>query len=324
MDNEVCLYATVFNNVNTIEETIKSIWGPNYTIVITDNFSFDGTWEKLRELRKEYNLLIYRLKSSRGKGRDYSLRHCPEGSKTAYFDLDTRYNESFHKIIEWSPNDKRVLTYGTFVTRKDIIVNKGGWRDLNYAEDEELFARIGFDYFIPVITGTNLYVGLKREKRYVKNKIGYYYRSFKNHVDIIRGRGFNFSETRLTFDYPFHLKLGVYLAFFVAKLKGIYRYDKKIPNNLKTLLMRLEKIVNNLELGISDDYFGFLLPIDIIKGKNEIISLVEKKLNEKIGSYKKYLCHQVGSIVYVKNKKVLENIINMTPSSNFTCEEVTN
>ena len=176
-NDEVCLYATVFNNVTTLEDAIKSVWRPNYTIVITDNYSFDGTWEKLQELRKDYNLLLYRLKSSRGKGRDYSLRHCPDNSKTAYFDLDARYNENFHKIIEWTSNDKRVFTHSTFVARKDVILNKGGWRDLNYGEDFELFVRAGFDYFIPVINSVNLYVSQKREKRYVKNKIGYYYRS---------------------------------------------------------------------------------------------------------------------------------------------------
>jgi len=323
MSDEVCLYATVFNNANTLEEAIKSVWRPNYTIIITDNYSFDGTWEKLQELRKEYNLLLYRLKSSRGKGRDYSLRHCPDNSKTAYFDLDMRYNENFHKIIEWASNDKRVLTHSTFVARKDVILNKGGWRDLNYGEDFELFVRVGFDYSIPVINSVNLYVSQKREIRYVKSKIKYYFRSFKNTVNVIRAYGYNFNETRLTFDYPFHLKLGVYLAFFVAKLKGIYRYDKDFPNNLKLFLMSFEKIIDNSELGISDDYFGFGIPLSTIKGKNEIFSFIEKKLNQKIRFYKKYLCQPGEIIVYVKNRKGLENWKNGITSYFSTCKEVT-
>ena len=92
-------------------------------------------------------------------------------------------------------------------------MNKGGWRDLNYGEDFEFSVRVGFDYLIPVITGTNLYILQNREERYVKGKIGYYFRSFKNHIDTIRGLGLNFNEIRLTFDYPFHLMLRVYLAF---------------------------------------------------------------------------------------------------------------
>ena len=81
-----------------------------------------------------------------------------------------RYNENFHKIIEWSPYDKRVLTYGTFVVRKDIIVNKGGRRDLHFGEDNELFTRVGFDYFIPVITATNLYKILQKRGKKVCKK----------------------------------------------------------------------------------------------------------------------------------------------------------
>jgi len=323
-NDEVCLYATVFNNVDTLDETIKSVWRPNYTIVITDNYSLDGTWEKLQELRKEYNLLIYRLKSSRGKGRDYSLRHCPDNSKTAYFDLDMKYNENFHKIIEWSPNDKRINAHYLFVTRKDIILNKGGWRDLNYGEDNELYIRVGFDYFIPVITATNLFKILqRRERRYAKNKIQYYYRSFRNEVDRIRGFGYNFNEIKPNTNIPILWKLGLYLAFLVAKLKGIYRCDKKVHNIIKVYLMRIEKLTNHSELGISDDYFGCNISIHDIKGKEDIISLAEKVLNERIGSYRKYSCQGGSYIVYVKNKKGLKNMIDMLPSNDFICEEIT-
>ena len=42
----ICVYGTVFNNVNTVEESIRSIWRPDYNIVITDNYSTDGIWEK--------------------------------------------------------------------------------------------------------------------------------------------------------------------------------------------------------------------------------------------------------------------------------------
>ena len=65
-----------------------------------------------------------------------------------------------------------------------------------------------------------------------------------------------------------------------------------------------------------------MLSIYNIKGKNEIISLVEKILNEKIGFYKKYLCQGGSVLVYVKNRKGLENVISMLNSNNFVCEEV--
>jgi len=50
---EYCIYGTVFNNASTLEESIMSFWRPDTVIVITDNFSTDGTWEKLESQRKE-------------------------------------------------------------------------------------------------------------------------------------------------------------------------------------------------------------------------------------------------------------------------------
>jgi len=67
---EYCIYGTVFNNVSTLEESIKSFWRPDAVIVITDNFSTDRTWEKLQELRKECNILLYQYKLNRGQGRE--------------------------------------------------------------------------------------------------------------------------------------------------------------------------------------------------------------------------------------------------------------
>ena len=54
----ICVYGTVFNNAGTVEESIRSVWKPEYENVIVDNYSTDGTWEKLLELKKEFNLRL--------------------------------------------------------------------------------------------------------------------------------------------------------------------------------------------------------------------------------------------------------------------------
>ncbi|SAI84939.1 glycosyltransferase family 2 [Saccharolobus solfataricus] len=180
-----CIYATVFNNAPTLEESVKSVWRSDVTIVITDNYSTDSTWERLLELRKDYNLVLYRLKSTRGKGRGYSLKHCPENSITTYFDLDMRYNESFHKILEWAPRDKKILVnlVNGFVVKRETILEKGSWRDLNRAEDWEIVSRVGFDYFVPALIHAELRNELAREKRYAKGLKYYGRRCF---VDCFR------------------------------------------------------------------------------------------------------------------------------------------
>jgi len=54
---------------------------------------------KLLELRKEYNLKLYRYRCGRGLGRYIALYKCSEGSitTTTWFDLDSIYNEAFIK-----------------------------------------------------------------------------------------------------------------------------------------------------------------------------------------------------------------------------------
>ncbi|MBB5255258.1 glycosyltransferase [Sulfurisphaera ohwakuensis] len=102
----ICVYSTAFNNVSSVDTSVMSFWRSNYHIIIADNYSTDGSWEKLQELRKEYNLTLLRLKSSRAKGRAYILEHCPENLITAYFDLDTDYNENFNKVLDYASLDK--------------------------------------------------------------------------------------------------------------------------------------------------------------------------------------------------------------------------
>jgi glycosyltransferase involved in cell wall biosynthesis len=82
----ICLYGTVFNSIDTIETSLKSVFRSDAESVVVDGGSKDGTYEKLIELSKEFNLKVYRLPgSSRGLGRDYALRKCPENSYASFF-----------------------------------------------------------------------------------------------------------------------------------------------------------------------------------------------------------------------------------------------
>jgi len=122
---KICVYGTVYNNASTVEESIKSVWKPEYEIVVVDNYSTDGTWEKLLGLRKEYNLRAYRYRCSRGLGRNIALHMCSENSITAYFDLDTRYNYAYHKIIEASQAYGSMSAPGLVVVEKEFAIRRG-------------------------------------------------------------------------------------------------------------------------------------------------------------------------------------------------------
>ena len=52
----LCIYGTVLNSVDTVEMSIRSVFRPEADIMITDGGSTDGTYEKLLEISKDYNL----------------------------------------------------------------------------------------------------------------------------------------------------------------------------------------------------------------------------------------------------------------------------
>jgi len=98
---KLCLYGTVLNSIDTVERSIRSVFRPDADIVITDGGSRDGTYERLLEISKDYNLRVYRAPgSSRGLGRQLALIRCPEGSYTAHFDLDGEHNAYWHRLID--------------------------------------------------------------------------------------------------------------------------------------------------------------------------------------------------------------------------------
>lgn len=313
----ICVYGTVFNSVNTIEESIKSVFDPSYDIVIVDNYSKDGTWEKLQELKKEFNLTLLRLKSSRGKGRAYALEHCTNSSITAYFDLDTYYNENFHKVIQWTITTPDKIVYGPFslIAKKETILNKGSWKDLNVGEDTEFVTRIGFDYYIPVIATMNLYrENINREFRYAKG-IKYYIRRLRNAVDSMRGHGFNYNDIiEIYSNYGKIVTLAASIVFILAKLKGTYRYNKEMHNDILLIYNSLSKLVNPKEIAIPEKFFGYPLPLIYSKMK----SYTSQKLKEKVGDLLLYRCND-GYFRYVKNEEGLKLALYQSNSLHVEC-----
>ncbi|WP_162568924.1 glycosyltransferase [Acidianus sulfidivorans] len=267
-----CVYGTVYNNVNTVEDSIKSVWDPEYTIVITDNYSTDGTWEKLQELKKEYNLVLLRLKSTRGKGRDYALRHCPDNSITAYFDLDAKYNENFHKILK---SDKTRIFLGvsqlTYIGNKEEILKYGGWKNYNVTEDFEFLVRQKIDISYPVIIGKNQRFSGFRDRRYAKG-IKWIIRMFKNAVDAYRSCNYSFNDVLMLKYSSLGMRNLSILPWIIAKILGTEKYG-----NIDNITLLNRKIISTLEYpnGISSRYIGLVID-------NGFYNFLSKKLNEPV------------------------------------------
>lgn len=300
----LCLYGTVLNSVNTVEASVRSVYRPDAEIVVVDGGSRDGTYERLLEIAKDYNVKVYRLPgSTRGRGRDYALRMCPEGSYAAYFDLDDEYNAYFHRAIEWgmATGSQRPLPY---LAKRDYAVARGGWRDLNYAEDIEFFTRVGFDFHVPVLFRRPLsrpHGGrpLGDARRYMRGTLSAVSRSVRNVIDLIRGNGFKYSEFA-SLPYirrrPYLLVAPVPLIYTVALVKGIYRYDPLLNNYDLMFKYMVSGLVDPIkEVGADGDHavFSVLLSTASRLGLNWVVAKVRS------ANLKPYTCGQGDSKVLV-------------------------
>jgi hypothetical protein len=157
---------------------------------------------------------------------------------------------------------------------REYAIKKGGWRDLNYAEDVEFFTRIGFKFFIPIIfripVNKKSYSNLidSEISRYSHNISSNIKRSIRISIDLPRGNGYKFSEYISLPNFKlkkYLVPLGL-LLYSVAKIKGIYRYDENL---------------NNYDLMFRFMVSGLIDPVKEIKAKESdvIFTISEKTVN---------------------------------------------
>ena len=303
-----CVYGTVYNNVGTVVRSISSVFDPSYEIVVTDNYSTDGTWEKLQELKKEFNLTLLRYRSSRGKGRDYALKHCPENSITAFFDLDDVYNENFHKILK---SEISGVVAGTLVINKEEAVKKGGWRDLNAGEDWEFKLRVGFKYSIPVLIGKDQQVAGLREARYAKNMISLLHRLLRKYIDLTRALNYSIRDVMIL--YKGKYKLLAFLLYPLPLVLGKYSYEKGTNNLILYFNRWILKLRNPKDLGlqISDDYIVLTYPkvFQIFRHNKYSVKVEEFEniIENKLG--KMYKFNYNNNLIYAKNEKAFRDAL---------------
>lgn len=258
------------------------------------------------ELRKEYNLTLYRYKSSRGLGRHIALYKCPEGSKTAYFDLDTIYSVAFHRIIEYAENINPIYAHYTLVGKREHILSKGGWKDLMMGEDLDFWVRVGFKVAFPIPTGLNAAVELQfptREKRYTKGLLEYVKRVIKGHLDFYYSNGYIPPQFII-----FKIKRGILLSPMLTHfyfIKGSNRYFNNFSNQAVFEIMVLSKMRDPREIGIDDTLFCIGVSSEAIKilgGVREIDRIVSSRVGK---AYR--ISRKVSSpkIAYFKSANVI-------------------
>jgi len=130
---------------DSLESIVSRMQGWDYEVVCTDNFSDDGSYEALVKFRDlGHPIRLIREKCSRGRGRQVSLGHS-RGEILVMFDLDTVYTDDWKRLLEWyverRPGYALIASYSGFYP-KAALDAVGGWRDLNWFEDVDLWVRL--------------------------------------------------------------------------------------------------------------------------------------------------------------------------------------
>ena len=151
----VCMLCS--NDGKTLRQSVDSLAGlskfVNIEIIVTDNKSRDGSVEILRELSKDGLIReVIEQKCSRGQGRqlalekargDYVLSHldCDDiFSASGIRSLIQLYHERYEGMMMMTRRTEGGYSNLTIAPRK-LIVELGGWRDINWNEDWDLWAR---------------------------------------------------------------------------------------------------------------------------------------------------------------------------------------
>ena len=227
--HSICI--TCRNNINTVEASLESILSQTndkFEVIVVDAKSNDGTLQVLQKYAKKGYIKLIVKRCSRGKGRQIAFENSKGDYIIANIDLDDVFVpklqaliRSYHaqcedKILaaiqgnlnkgKWLPN----ITIGD----RNLIKKLGGWRNLQYAEDWDLWSRAAkkgcYAWTIfPVVKSTNPHL----ERQRIMPKLLF---RFYKYRELLR-------LGRTVFDKKEKRKLNQKLILAIAKIATFFK-----------------------------------------------------------------------------------------------------
>ena len=147
-----------YNNGNTVRASIESLHPlSNYfqtEIVVVDNLSRDGSRGILADLVKEGKVTeVVERKCSRGKGRQLALENSHGEYVLCHLDCDDvfdsdaireliiLYHKRYQGLVMMTKRPHSWLHSNITIAPREVLDSIGGWRDLNWIEDWDLWER---------------------------------------------------------------------------------------------------------------------------------------------------------------------------------------
>jgi len=130
-NKKISILILVCNEIKTIEKDIKSIKKNlnnfiNYQLVVIQDGSTDGTYERLKILKKKYNLTLNSVKRRRGYTNAFltGIKSC-RNNIIFFSDTGRKYNfKNLKKFINIFYREKADLLSGYRIKRKDKIFRR--------------------------------------------------------------------------------------------------------------------------------------------------------------------------------------------------------
>ncbi|MDG7000691.1 MAG: glycosyltransferase [Nitrososphaerota archaeon] len=155
------LCTTSYNAIETIRKSIDSLLtqlSDGCELVVVDNASTDGTLDVLKELEAEGKLRLIIQKCTRGQGRQLAFQNASGEYIIDQIDLDDFYWPILNDIIQIYHQKFEgmfLLCRAFLIAPRKIIQDLGGWRNLQWGEDRDLWIRAaaaGKLIFLPIET----------------------------------------------------------------------------------------------------------------------------------------------------------------------------
>lgn len=155
MSAKYSLCITCFNEARTARDSLNSLveqTDDEFEIVVVDSNSNDGTYKILREYENDPRVKIIQKKCNRGVGRQIALENSRGKYVIANLDLDdvfltklrqmtSLYHANCEGKIVLVNEDYGITTQNITMGPRDVFVEVGGWRDLQWSEDWDLWCR---------------------------------------------------------------------------------------------------------------------------------------------------------------------------------------
>lgn len=260
------IYSSVYNNSNTVDRSIKSLEPlMPYKMFVVDNYSNDGTYEKLKKYEQ---IVTVQRRCTLGRGRDLAmnmaLKEATPNDPMFLVDLDNVFTDLVITDIKMKMKRlKNDTFYWVGCLGKASTHAKVPWNDLIFGEEMEHGAHaisLGiethyldiktFYTYIEDIGGSPKLSVAERQFRYAHGFMRKMVRLYRCLIDAERAYAFKSpydfiknSLAKTSDDNPrstSSLKKGIFYlvayyiaytsAFVIAKLLGVYSYDKKLNN----------------------------------------------------------------------------------------------